>query len=996
MRKTVRKDTKRTAAKKRKFLKSEVGSIVLIAAGIFLILSDLGLMGAAGNAVVTVQKGLAGTAYPLIGLFIGAAAAIAYMERGRYLMKFKVAGLTAAFLAIVSIVQLLFGERGAGAYSAGELYSLGAGGALGGGAIGGVIAGSFESVIGYVGTYFVLIVIVIIAVVIITEKSFVNAARIGAEKTADALRTGAEKTMVAAREGRERYNEHREQRRIRHREEKEVVRREAADHDRYDLGGHDAEAYIRYGREIIGSGQPGIRDLGTIKEPLIRRKYRSSIDTSDMNFDTGVITSLPEDIGAIKKPVSIKEINYEEDTVPFEADKSEKYRSYTDILKLGVLSAETAGMHGFAAGRMPDEDMQRNMAGTVSGAAESFDAFKEPSEEGYHGISISGMDDADYMSEEQPASAEPVNEHAGGEQGLTGNKDISYVPETEDTYMTSTGKEMESPDAYEASRILDEKLGQSKKSSVARPDEGSVSVSQDQAKKDALNPETAIKPKPRPYRFPGAELLVRGKKGGQGGRDEAVANARKLERVLKEFGVGVTVTNVIRGPRVSRYEMIPDTGIKVSRITALEGDIKLALAAAELRIEAPIPGKSAVGIEVPNTESQTVRFRDILESDEFKNAKSKLIWGIGLDIQGKPVVADIAKMPHVLVAGTTGSGKSVGINSLIMSILYRSSPEDVRMILIDPKVVELSVYNGIPHLLTEVVTKPEKAISALNWAVAEMNNRYKLFQQSATRNIAGYNEKVEKTLSRLPEDTDEEKKPKKLPYILIVIDELSELMMHSKKDVEAAIVSLTQLARASGIHIVIATQRPSVDVITGVIKSNIPSRIAYRLPSAVDSRTILDAGGAETLLGNGDMLYKPGDKNSPERIQGAFLSDEEVESVVDFIRKNNQAADDGSGFEEAINSQIELDLDAISGGTESGRLDRDEYFGDAGRMIISSKKASIGALQRKFKVGFNRAARIMDQLHDAGVVGDSEGTKERQILMDLDAFEALLREENEV
>ncbi len=994
-----------------------MGSIVLIAAGIFLILSDLGLMGAAGNAVVTVQKGLVGTAYPLIGLFIGAAAAIAYMERGRYLMKFKVAGLTAAFLAIVSIVQLLFGERGAGAYSAGELYRLGAGGALGGGAIGGVIAGSFESVIGYVGTYFVLIVIVIIAVVIITEKSFVNAARIGAEKTADAFRTGAEKTMVAAREGRERYNEHREQRRIRHREEQETVRREAADHDGFDLGGHDAEAYIRYGREIIGSGQPGIRDLGTIKEPLIRRKYRSSIDTSDMNFDTGVITSLPEDIGTIKKPVSIKEINYEEDTVPFEADKSEKYRSYTDILKLGVLSAETAGMHGFAAGRMPDEDMPRNMAGAASSVAESFDAFKEPQEESYHGISISGMDDAAYMHEEQepsetehpyeayeeepdsgispePAAADPVNEYAGEGQGLTG--DISYVPETEDTYMTSTGKEMEAPDAYEASRILDEKLKQSKKFSAAGSDEGPASVSQAQAKKAALKPEAVIKPKPRPYRFPGAELLVRGKKGAQGGRDEAVANARKLERVLKEFGVGVTVTNVIRGPRVSRYEMIPDTGVKVSRITSLEGDIKLALAAAELRIEAPIPGKSAVGIEVPNTESQTVRFRDILESDEFKNAKSKLIWGIGLDIQGKPVVADIAKMPHVLVAGTTGSGKSVGINSLIMSILYRSSPEDVRMILIDPKVVELSVYNGIPHLLTEVVTKPERAISALNWAVAEMNNRYKLFQQSATRNIAGYNEKVEKTLSRLPEDTDEEKRPKKLPYILIVIDELSELMMHSKKDVEAAIVSLTQLARASGIHIVIATQRPSVDVITGVIKSNIPSRIAYRLPSAVDSRTILDAGGAETLLGNGDMLYKPGDKNSPERIQGAFLSDEEVESVVDFIRKNNQAADDGSGFEEAINSQIELDLDAISGGTESGRLDRDEYFGDAGRMIISSKKASIGALQRKFKVGFNRAARIMDQLHDAGVVGDSEGTKERQILMDLDAFEALLREENEV
>ncbi|MDO5141005.1 MAG: DNA translocase FtsK, partial [Eubacteriales bacterium] len=502
----------------------------------------------------------------------------------------------------------------------------------------------------------------------------------------------------------------------------------------------------------------------------------------------------------------------------------------------------------------------------------------------------------------------------------------------------------------------------------------------------AAAPKPAPKPKQRPYVYPKLNLLERGVRSSGNGSDSVMKNARKLEKVLRDFGVGVSVTNVVIGPRVSRYELTPAAGVKVSRITSLSGDIKLALAARDIRIEAPIPGKSAVGVEVPNESSSTVKFRDILESEQFRNSRSKLCWGLGLDIGGNTVISDIAKMPHILVAGTTGSGKSVGINSLIMSVLYRAAPSEVRMILVDPKQVEFTVYNGIPHLLTPVVTTPEKALSALNWAVAEMNRRYKLFQSSGTRNIASYNDKV----SRVSETLPEEDRPQKLPFILIIIDELSELMMHAKKDVESCIVSLAQLARAAGIHLVVATQRPSVDVITGLIKSNIPSRVAFKLPSVTDSRTILDSGGAEALLGNGDMLYKPGDKSSPIRVQGAFLSDEEVETVVEYIRKTNPA-DSGSEIEDEAYRQLELNYSGQqTKQAEADNSGRDEYFADAGRLIIASQKASIGGLQRKFKIGFNRAARIMDQLCEAGVVSEGEGTKERQIIMDASQFEELL------
>ena len=485
------------------------------------------------------------------------------------------------------------------------------------------------------------------------------------------------------------------------------------------------------------------------------------------------------------------------------------------------------------------------------------------------------------------------------------------------------------------------------------------------------------------YKTPPMNLLKKGTRGAMGDSDAHLREvARKLEETLDSFGVKVTVNNVSCGPTVTRYELMPEQGVKVSRIVGLTDDIKLSLAAADVRIEAPIPGKSAVGIEVPNKTNTAVMLRDLLETPEFKNFSSNLAFAVGKDIAGQPVIADIAKMPHLLIAGATGSGKSVCINTLIMSIIYKAKPEDVKLIMIDPKVVELSVYNGIPHLFIPVVTDPKKASGALNWAVAEMTDRYNKFAEFNVRDMKGYNAKV----AELPPD-ENGKKPEKLPQIVIIVDELADLMMVAPGEVEDAICRLAQLARAAGIHLIIATQRPSVNVITGLIKANMPSRIAFSVSSSVDSRTILDMGGAEKLLGKGDMLYKPQDYQKPARLQGSFVSDKEVSDVVAYLK-------DHYG-ENAYDPDIEKRIHTVSldGGSAAGGGDnRDNYFVEAGKFIIEKDKASIGMLQRVLKIGFNRAARIMDQLADAGVVGPEEGTKPRKVLMSMEQFENYLEE----
>ncbi len=472
---------------------------------------------------------------------------------------------------------------------------------------------------------------------------------------------------------------------------------------------------------------------------------------------------------------------------------------------------------------------------------------------------------------------------------------------------------------------------------------------------------------PGKYIFPPLSRLQKGKGGGGDSAKELKETAMRLQQTLATFGVRVTITDISQGPSVTRYELQPEQGVKVSKIVGLSDDIKLNLAATDIRIEAPIPGKAAIGIEVPNKENMAVALRDLLETKEFKEFPSNLAFA------------------HMLIAGATGSGKSVCINTLIMSILYKAHPDDVKLIMVDPKVVELSVYNGIPHLLIPVVTDPKKAAAALHWGVTEMTERYKKFADFNVRDLKGYNQKVESMREKGEEDA-----PAKLPQIVIIVDELADLMMVSPGEVEESICRLAQLARAAGIHLIIATQRPSVDVITGLIKANMPSRVAFSVSSGVDSRTILDMNGAEKLLGKGDMLFYPQGYSKPARVQGAFVSDREVSDVVDFLK--NQAIGNvyAADVEEKIQNIGSGGSGSQAGAESAGNVD--EYFADAGRFIIDKDKASIGMLQRMFKIGFNRAARIMDQLSEYGVVGEEEGTKPRKVLMSITEFEQLLEE----
>lgn len=465
------------------------------------------------------------------------------------------------------------------------------------------------------------------------------------------------------------------------------------------------------------------------------------------------------------------------------------------------------------------------------------------------------------------------------------------------------------------------------------------------------------------YQLPSITLLNAPTHSDQSGELNAIqANAKKLEQTFLSFGVKAKVTQVHLGPAVTKYEVLPDVGVKVSRIVSLHDDLALALAARDIRIEAPIPGKSAIGIEVPNKEVAIVSLREVLESKENNKPNLKLLIGFGRDVTGQAMLAELNKMPHLLVAGSTGSGKSVCINGIIISIMMRSKPHEVKMMMIDPKMVELNVYNGIPHLLAPVVTDPRKASQALKKMVSEMERRYELFSHTGTRNIDGYNEHIEKW------NAENEEKHPKLPYIVVIVDELADLMMVASSDVEDSITRLAQMARAAGIHLIIATQRPSVDVITGIIKANIPSRIAFAVSSSIDSRTILDMGGAEKLLGRGDMLFLPAGSSKPVRVQGAFLSDAEVERIVDFVIEQQKANYQAEMIPEDVEELVE-------------QVDRDELYDDAVQLITEMQTASVSLLQRRFRIGYSRAARIIDQLEMSGVVGPYEGSKPRQVLV---------------
>ena len=528
-------------------------------------------------------------------------------------------------------------------------------------------------------------------------------------------------------------------------------------------------------------------------------------------------------------------------------------------------------------------------------------------------------------------------------------------------------KEMERKEA----ETLDNQLN------INMPEEGELFKKAEEEKEDktkqVLTLEHTLTVEDRNYEFPPIEFLEEGKMTAKNSKKAIADTASKLQRTLHSFGVSAKVENVSVGPTITRYELKPAEGVRVSKIANLADDIALNLAAETIRIEAPIPGKQAVGIEIPNKEKNTVSLREIIEDEKFQTAKSKLAFAVGRDAAGETIVTDIAKMPHVLIAGSTGSGKSVCINTLITSIIYKAKPSEVKLVMVDPKVVELSVYNGIPHLLIPVVTDPKKAAGALAWAVQEMVNRYHLFAEKNVRDISGYNEALEK------EGIEE-----KLPQIVIIIDELADLMMVAAKDVEDAICRLAQMARAAGMHLVIATQRPSVDVITGVIKANIASRIAFAVTSGVDSRTIIDSIGAEKLLGKGDMLFYPSGAMKPQRVQGAFISDGEVERIVEFLKNNGgptYSEDVLEKIEKANSTDMEMDKDNDD--------DTDELLMDAIEMCIDNGQASASALQRRFKIGYTRAGRIIDQMEERGIISGYEGSKPRKVLITKERWEEL-------
>ena len=1009
-----RRRKKMTAAERRElearesFLGKESAFIGVCFAALFLFLSNFGLFGKAGSFAGGFQKGLFGFAAYAFPVFLILIVLFCIRERKTPVFWMKIGSDLILTVCTCTILHLAFGSENRMSFAA--YYEAGKNGELfhkaAGGAVGGFVGDALRASLAGAGAWLLILTLTLLCLVVITEKSIISAAKRSAEKASETARAGSRYARDRFNEEKIRLEAKREAAQLRRKEARmeESLREQEAvmpspGSSVFDLKEERSKAFSVFGTELTGEDGTG----------------------SEVSLNPDRIPVTPaSDASGGAETAQLPETGFcDSDEVPFDETEEEKYRAYGRMLSGGKIDLNSAQRMGFAVSReVGTRSGERRSA--EPGPGRQMKAFEEtqdlrkkpelcPGPESHEELRNAAAECGTEYPENIYVELSPAETQAPAEEaeivfpepyetpgeeaseaasaGKSGIPDL--VPGYDDMYHITDEDRAEVYDGRERAAKTDTAFtpfGSGKISPAMRGKDGFAEApgnkcgTETQTGKRTGAAAPAV-PK-RPYQFPPVGLLKKGNKAVGGDRDEMRENAGKLERVLSEFGVGVTVTNVVKGPRVTRYEMTPDIGVKVSRITSLSGDIKLAMAASELRIEAPIPGKSAVGIEVPNKESSTVTFRDIMESDAFGNAKSKLAWGVGLDIQGSPIIGDIAKMPHLLVSGTTGSGKSVGINSIIMSVIYRAKPEEVRLILVDPKVVELSVYDGIPHLLAPVVTDAGQALAVLNKACAEMANRYNLFRESNTRNIAGYNEKVEEVSRSLPPEAE---KPEKLPYILIIIDELSELMMHSKKDVETAIVSLTQLARAAGIHLVAATQRPSVDVVTGLIKSNIPSRVAFKLPSGIDSRTVLDTYGAENLLGNGDMLFKPGNLNSPLRVQGAYLSDGEVESVVEWLKKHNSADyhDDWQNLKAGAEQGQE-----ISAGTEGSDSDdgRDPFFFEAGLLITEKKKASIGMLQRKFKVGFNRAARIMDQLNEAGVVSGGEGTKERQILMTEEEF----------
>lgn len=912
----------------------EIGLIVLFVVMVILFCCNFGIIGPVGNAISGVLFGIFGFTAYIAPIVIFLAVAFWFANEGNPTAVRKMIAGVVLFLMLGVICDLI--ARTAGSmeqYDIKLLYTNCSTGKKGGGILAGSICYLLLHYLETVGTVLVVLLCSVISLILVTERSFLNSMRNGGDRIRELSREDAvrrrENAQIRRQEQEERNSQREEARRIR--EEERRIREE----------------------------ERRLRAEEKENEQILNAIPRREKKVSGVMMDTSLKKQETQPVG---RREDIHEIVYEEDAQEIPVVEETRVTS-SDFDKIKVTGMHQVTMQEAAA----EEPYEEIPVEEVTSAA----TFKKPFErrESWQEEAALLTPQAESIRIHKEDIPEPVEEPVTEWQSSSDMRQLQ--PETEPVVREPAETETAE------SRIRP-------KITAPEPPKGN-SLAEDQIHKDIAK---AAKQPPAEYRIPPLSLLQKGKAATGDSSRELKETAMRLQQTLNTFGVKVTITDISQGPSVTRYELQPEQGVKVSKIVGLADDIKLNLAATDIRIEAPIPGKAAIGIEVPNKENMTVALRDLLESKEFQEFNSNIAFAVGKDIAGKTVVADIAKMPHMLIAGATGSGKSVCINTLIMSILYKAHPDDVKLIMVDPKVVELSVYNGIPHLLIPVVTDPKKASAALHWGVSEMEDRYRKFADYNVRDLKGYNKKIE--TMPVPEG---EEAPKKMPQIVIIVDELADLMMVCPGEVEESICRLAQLARAAGIHLIIATQRPSVDVITGLIKANMPSRVAFSVSSGVDSRTILDMNGAEKLLGKGDMLFYPQGYSKPARVQGAFVSDKEVSDVVDYL-KNQALGNTYSNYAEDIEEKIKNigTSGGSSGSGSGGGNDRDEYFEEAARFIIDKDKASIGMLQRVLKIGFNRAARIMDQLCEYGVVGEEEGTKPRKVLMSMEQFEQLLEE----
>lgn len=1028
-----------TAAQTNSSMNMEVFCWVLLAFSILCFISLFGIGGTAGSAAANFLFGLMGVnayVFPPLMFFL-----TIYLRVNRGIRRAAAQAWSAAglFVTVCTLEQLLMiGWRQTGSIL--DYYEVGAQYHNGGGLIGGGLTALFCPTIGVAGTYIILIIAVFLFTALITQKSlFVDAGR----RSSAAIQRRREES-AAVREARE------EERLRRRREAAEADSYWDEDDESRDeeaaFPGRLERARVKADRTAAASSDENPDTLsagifGTGGRKKTRRKANERLSPDDVVFgraggggQAGTADSLPDeksqpvdtsfsgiagDVEVISSaaagaPAAVAAAADEKgrkgrgraggstlfrhgfrtlasSSAPDDTEKAEassENRSGEDVPRTAGDRAVDPGRRRPSAGMSEAKSEQDSSAQSGEAMALSPDfvihrggvtvrpedgAFETPGKDSR--TEIRSSEEADGTETEEAASASGAGRRDRSEGGrMVTAEDIhnAGASQIRRASRRAAGSDQGAEEGGSGSQIHPK----------VTADEAGKAMDQVSAEIESKEEEEEI-----PYEFPPMDCLKLPPKNRGGMTDTQLREtALKLQKILATFGVSAHVTNVSCGPSVTRYELLPEMGTKVSKIVNLADDIKLNLAAADIRIEAPIPGKAAVGIEVPNKEPSMVYLRELIDSEEFRKQKSRLAYVVGKDIAGKIVVADIAKMPHLLIAGATGSGKSVFINTMIMSIIYHADPSEVKMIMIDPKVVELSVYNGIPHLFIPVVTDPKKAAGALNWGVAEMTRRYQLFAEVGVRNLAGYNARIETLEAEGVPDA-----PKKLPQIVIIVDELADLMMVSGNEVEDAICRLAQLARACGIHLVIATQRPSVDVITGLIKANIPSRIAFAVSSGTDSRTILDMNGAEKLLGNGDMLFSPQNYKKPVRIQGAFVSDDEIQEVVDRIRIDDESDRSKETMQKRM-AEVQKAAASIASSSGGGDSDVDELFADAGKFIIQKDKASIGMLQRWFKIGFNRAARIMDQLADAGVVGEDEGTKPRKVLMSEEQFENYLKQ----